>query len=349
MVEDLFIKLASIASPSGNETEIGSFLIRELMSCGLDCVVDNEGNILSKSIGRGQPHLISAHLDTVQGLTHVKPVKAGDTIKSSGNTILGADNKAAIAAIISALNKVEITKRKNLEVIFSVREETDGGVSKIDLSVLKSKKGLSADSGKPIGTIISDTPFMEGFRIKVMGKSSHSSEPENGINALSLASVGISNFKWGKIDEFSTANIGLIEGGSAVNTTPGQIILIGEIRSYVKENLDKIKQAIETSFKTAAKVFKGKVFFEYSYYCDGYSYDETKNSYKEISKIYKKLKIKQEFIRDFGGSDANFFYSNGIKVVDIGDGVTNPHTNQESIKIKDLHTLTDIFANYIQA
>ncbi len=349
MIENIFTKLVSIASPSGSESEAGKFVKTELENLGAETHMDSEGNVMARFAGKGEPVLLSGHLDTVQGLTMVKPVVTNGVIKSRGNTILGGDNKASVAAILYSLQQIRSKKRKNVEVVLSVREETDGGVSKIDLSWVKSKAGISADSGEPIGTIISDTPFMEGFQITVMGKSSHSSEPENGINALSLASFGISNFKWGKIDEFSTANIGIIQGGSAVNTTPGQIILIGEIRSYIKENLNIIKADIENSFKTAAKVFKGKVRFSYSYYCDGYSYKDNDASNRAIRKIYKKLKIKESFKKSFGGSDANFFNSNGISVVDIGDGVYSPHTNQEFVSIKDLNSLADIFSTYISA
>ncbi len=349
MVEDLFIKLASIDSPSGNETEVASFVYGELLSCGVSCTTDNEGNILSKTNGKGEPFLISAHLDTVQGNTHIKPQKVGGIIISSGDTILGADNKAAVASIISALKKVKSVNRKNLEIIFSVREETDGGISNINLNWVKSKSGISADSGEPIGSIISETPYISGFEIAVVGKSSHSSESEFGINALSIASDAISGFKWGKIDSCSSANIGLIEGGSAVNTTPGEILLKGEIRSCNIENLENIKNDLEKVFDRSAKMFGGRIDIKHEHNCVGYSFEEDDLSFDHIKSVYKKLKIKETYKKSFGASDANFFNSMGIKVVDIGDGVRNPHTNQESIKINDLHRLTDIFTDFIQA
>jgi tripeptide aminopeptidase len=349
MTQEIFTKLVSISSPSGGEIELGKVLTHELVNLGFEVFVDIEGNVLGRSEGNGEPILLSGHLDTVQGSTTVKPIIRDGVVKSEGNTILGADNKAALSSMLSALKKVGTDKRRNLEIVFSVREETDGGVSKIDLSWVKSKSGISADSGEPIGTIVSDTPYLEGFQILVSGKSSHSSNPEKGINALSIAGSAISNFKWGRLDEVTTANIGLIEGGSAVNTTPGQIILTGEIRSYLKDNIAKVKNNLEKVFKSSAKEFGGKVHFEYVFYFDGYSFNKSHSSNNDIRTIYKKLKIKETFRKSFGGSDANFFNQHGINVVDIGDGVFNPHTNNESVSIKDLNILTDIFSSYIKA
>lgn len=349
MIQEIFTKLVSIPSPSGGETKLGKTLTHELVNMGFEVSVDMEGNVLGRSEGHGEPILLSGHLDTVQGSTKIKPIIRDGVVKSEGNTILGGDNKAALSAMLCALKKMRKNKRRNMEVIFSVREETDGGVSKIDLSWVKSKSGISADSGEPIGTIVSDTPYLEGFQILVSGKSSHSSNPEKGINALSIAGRAISQLKWGRVDGVTTANIGLIEGGSAVNTTPGQIILTGEIRSYLKENIAIVKNNLEEVFRSSAKEFGGKALFEYVSYFDGYSFNKSHSSNNEIRKIYKKLKIKETFRKSFGGSDANFFNQHGINVVDIGDGVFNPHTNNESVSIKDLNILTDIFSNYIKA
>lgn len=348
-MEDLFIKLTSIASPSGSELEFAKYIKKLLSELKLETCIDETGNVFAKNDRDGTPLLLSAHLDTVQGDSQICAIKKGERITSSGNTILGADNKASICAILTALKRVQKSKRKKLEILFSVREETDGGVSKINLDWIKSKEGISADSGESIGTIVTETPFIEGFEISVTGKSSHSSEPHHGVNALSIASQAISDFKWGAIDDCTTANIGIIEGGSAVNTTPGSIMLKGEIRSCYYRRIIEVKNRLEKVFSNSAKKFNGKVRFDYQYYCDGYQYKSSHDSLTKIKNIYNSLGIKTIFKKSFGASDANFFNSKGITVVDIGDGVKDPHTNSESIATKDLNRLADIFSSYISA
>ena len=350
MVEDFFLKLVSIASPSGSEAEICNFVKFELEALRLMTIIDKQGNVLSKQVGKGEPILLCAHLDTVQKKGSViEPKRVNGHYESAGDTILGADNKATVASLLAALKTQNKFKKRNLEIIFSVREETDSGIKGIDLSWIKSKTGITADSGEDICSIIMETPYIESFGIKVEGVSSHSSEPEKGINALSVASHAISSLDWGNIDEYSTANIGLIEGGSAVNTTPSEILLKGEIRSYRLDFLNKALAKLNETFKTSAKMYRGNVSISHERYCDGYTHDKSDMAIEKVKNIYAHLNFKENYKRSFGGSDANFFNSKGIKVIDIGDGVKNPHSFKETISVYDLDKLTDIFSSLIVA
>ncbi|MBI4157697.1 M20/M25/M40 family metallo-hydrolase, partial [Candidatus Woesebacteria bacterium] len=242
-----FIDLVRIDSPSGYEARARDFVVQRLAGLGIKSKIDKAGNVFAKVEGEGEPVIVCAHLDTVEPGRGIKPVVSGGFIKSSGETILGADDKVAVAAIICALEeaKEQGIKTKPLELIFTVREETDGGINEFDFGQLKAKYGVIADKASPIGTVVMSSPWIENLNIEIIGKTAHAGVPEKGINALTLTSEAISKLKWGRLDEKTTANIGLISGGSAMNSIPEKISLIGEVRSFSKdsleENIKKIK------------------------------------------------------------------------------------------------------------
>ncbi|MBC8499134.1 MAG: M20/M25/M40 family metallo-hydrolase, partial [Candidatus Atribacteria bacterium] len=131
-----FMELVKIDSISREERNLADFLIEKLENFGLEVTVDqagekaksNSGNIIARfkgNIKEATPIMFSAHMDTVVPGKNIKPVYEGDKILSSGKTILGADDKAAIAALLEALR---IIKEDNIpcgdiEIVFSICEE----------------------------------------------------------------------------------------------------------------------------------------------------------------------------------------------------------------------------------
>src|SRR3989344_7957314 len=126
-----FYNLVKIDSPSGGEEEIIKFVVKKLTDAGCKVYVDSAGNVLAKCKGRGEPVLLSAHLDTVEPGKSIKPKRKNGFLVSDNTTILGADNKAAVAVMLDSLSQVAEGGRRSVEVLFSVREETDGGVNQL--------------------------------------------------------------------------------------------------------------------------------------------------------------------------------------------------------------------------
>jgi len=343
---DTFIELVKIDSPSGHEEKVRNYLADRLSKMGLHPSVDKAGNMLLKIHGEGEPVLLSAHMDTVEPGCGIKPKRVDGIIKSDGTTILGADNKVAVAAILQVLTNLP-KKHRPIEVVFSVREETDSGIDSFDFSKLRSKIGIAADRGSEIGSVVMSSPWIENLEIEVIGKIAHSGLPEDGINALTIASNAITDLKWGRVDEKTTANIGLIEGGTAMNSVPSRVTLTGEVRSFSKKLMDKQILKIEKTFKRIAKKHGGKVHFKREKYCAGYNLKPSNPALKQFAKSCKEYDIKVKYEKSFGGSDANSFIAHGIIVTNVGEGSKDPHTLKESVSVENLVKITKLLSTYV--
>jgi tripeptide aminopeptidase len=342
-----FLELVKIDSPSGEEDGVRECLVKKFNKLGISSEVDSAGNLFAKVNGRGQPLILSAHMDTVEPGRGVKPKIEKGTIKSDGTTILGADNKSTVAAIIVALEKVKKEKRHALEVVFSVREETDSGIEEFDMSKLNSKYGLIADRSSPLGSVVLASPWIENIDIKITGKTAHAGVPEKGVNALTTAAYAITSLMWGRVNETTTANIGIIEGGSAMNSIPGEVKLIGEVRSFSENDFEGQIGIIRKGFEKAVKTSGAKLEFGYSTYCSGYNYGKDSRGVRIAENALKKGGLTVSYEKSFSASDANAFSKNGVQVVNIGDATKDPHTVKERITVKDLERLTEVFINYI--
>jgi len=252
---ELFLQLVQIDSGSENEAEIGRFVADLLKQIGADEVlVDNAseklggtgGNVFAhfKGTAPAPPVLLSAHLDTVAPTRGIRIIKTETEIKTDGTTILGADNKAGIALIIEA---VRTLRERNLpcppiEVVFTVREEKGLlGAKVFDKTKLRARYGFVVDgAGKP-GDLIVGSPTHFRFEVTFVGKSAHAGvEPEKGINAIVMAAEAISAMKWGRLDEDTTANVGVIEGGQAMNVVPDKCKVVGEFRSHDPKRVESL-------------------------------------------------------------------------------------------------------------
>ena len=341
-----FLELVQIDSPSGHEDKMRKYVIGKLKKLGIKSSVDKAGNILAKIDGEGELVLLSCHLDTVEPGRGIKPIIKNGVIRSDGTTILGADNKVTIAAILETLSSLKKNHR-SIEVVFSVREETDSGISKFDFSGLKSKVGVVADSASPIGTIIIASPYITDLEIEITGKSAHSSIPENGINALTSVVSSLNSVKPGRFGNHSTFNVGLISGGSATNTIPGKVLLEGELRSFSNEEFNAMREKVKDVFRRKAKRYGVKIEYSEKPHSVGYRLNRSSKEVSEVRKAFKKLGLKPKYEKSFGGSDANSFIQHGIKVVNIGDGSKNSHTTKESVTVGNLVKLSEVFFFYV--
>jgi tripeptide aminopeptidase len=344
-----FLDLVRIDSPSGQEQEVASFLQQKLTHLNFRTEIDQAGNLFAANSHPGNPVLINAHMDTVEPGRGIKPqIKAG-VITSDGTTILGADNKSALAAIITALEETDPEKVRPLEIIFSVREETDGGVSEFDFSKLKSRTGIVADRASRIGSIVLASPWIINLNIQITGRGAHSSLPESAINALNIASLAIIKTKWGRIDPQTTTNIGLITGGTAMNSIPENVVLVGEIRSFSQTKLNQVNEKIKSTFSEICGKFSAGLDYKSSLYCPGYKYGKKDNAVREIVKTFRSMGLTASYEIAFGASDANTMASKGISLIAVGDGCKDPHMVRESISVADLEKLKLLFLNYMTA
>lgn len=334
-----FIEMVQINSPSGHEQGMIKYVKKWLDKIGLNYQADSKGNIFAKRPGIGPPILFCVHMDTVEPGKNIKPIIKNNIIKSSGKTILGADNKVAIASLMVAVE--ETLSLKSFELLFTVDEENGSGLLRFPFDWIKSKIGFTFDSVKPIGSIILRSPNICLFEAEFDGKATHSSTPENGINALIPAIKALNKILVGSLDKNETTiNIGLINGGTGANTIPEKVFIKGEIRSYQKKLFYHHLNKIKLIFKDAKLKVNG--------FSPGYSHKKSSIVIKKISKVYSHLNIKSLYHSYSPVSDANILNSKRIEVINLGDGVENAHTVNEQISINDLIKLNNIIKRILR-
>jgi len=298
---------------------------------------DTVGNLYAFRSGAGSPLLLCTHMDTVEPGIGIQPVENGGVIKSSGDTVLGADNKAAVAAVMTAVEK---SKGRSLELLFTVKEETGGGIEHFPADWIKAKKGLTFDSANPLGGIVLRSPFIANFKIAVTGKAAHASTPGEGINAFIPAFAAFPAIPLGELDNGeTTVNIGKILGGTGINTVPGTIEIQGEVRSYEKEYFEARMANIKSIFLQAASGAHVKCDFTTDGYCPGYSHGKEDAMVTQIAGLYAQLGLETVYYPYSGVSDANILNSFGIDTVNLTDGTKFPHTVNEEMAVQDLDTL----------
>ncbi|MBC7327935.1 M20/M25/M40 family metallo-hydrolase [bacterium] len=345
-LKSTILELLSIDSPSRKEGEIAGFLKEKLLSFGFDVwedsakdVVQGEvGNILARKDGKGIPIMFNAHMDTIASTRGMKIKIENGVIKQEGASILGGDDKAGIAAILEAielLNEQNVTHAP-LEVIFTICEETSlEGAKVIDTSVLRAKAGFVIDGGEPQVAIIS-APSKEQVTFFVRGKSAHAGvHPEQGINAIQLAAKAIANMKLGRIDEETTANIGVIKGGKARNIVPDYVEILGEARSRSE---GKLRQQVEHMISCFEEVKKGGGDFIYRVQREYNMFKLTSEALptRLLLAAGNKLGITISLLDGGGGSDANVFNEKGIPSLIMGAGDHMPHSPEEMINLREL-------------
>ncbi len=338
-----FIQLARIASPSQQEAAVTEQVREWLVQAGAKVRVDQRGNLIAKldgSVGAmNEPMLLSAHLDTVAPGENIHPVIRGKTIMSSGDTILGADDKLGVAYIIELLRLIQEhdLPHRPLEIVLSVCEEQFAqGVAALDYSKLHSAVAYVLD-GAEIGEIDILCPYVADVNVKIIGKEAHSGvAPEQGIHAIKIAAQAIAAMKLGKVDAETTANIGVIQGGSNRNVVPGKVELVGEVRGFSKQRLEEQLERMHKALYDACEDYGGLLSYDSKLVLEGYILSKTDSDLKQLMQFMKQCGILPRLRRTYGGSDANVFVSHGIKAFDLGIGVRYPHTNEERVDIPDM-------------
>jgi tripeptide aminopeptidase len=366
---ETFKFLVQIDSVSKEEGVIANEIKKMLESMDAETFVDNagdkiggnSGNLIAKFKGNTEapPLLLNAHMDTVEPGRGVTAVLENGTFTSDGTTILGADDKSAIAILFETLT---ILKENDLpygplELVFTVCEEIGlQGAKHLDLSAVTAKYGFALDATDTEG-IVTRAPSANHLEFTVHGKDAHAgAAPEKGINAISLASKAIAKLELGRIDRETTCNIGIIEGGIATNIVPNLVKVKGEVRSHDDEKLDNITNKIVFSFTEAIENYKKmnandelprveiniKKDFPRTHIPD--DHPVIKLATRAAENLGREMKTKTTG----GGADANIFFENGIVTGVLGTGMRDMHTVRESVKLDDMVRTTELLLEIIR-
>lgn len=353
--------MVRIPSISLKEGTFADYLIEHLKSLHFEVVVDNAnrnfdgevGNIIAFKKGSKNAgiYAFAAHMDTVVPGENVKPIVDNGIIRSDGNTILGADDKAGIAAILEAVTTIveKDIPHASFYVIFTVAEEIGLlGTKYIELSKYNIDGVFCFDSGKDVGDVIIRGPAQKSIIAKFIGRSAHAgSNPEDGINSILAASKAISSMRLGRIDYDTTANIGIIKGGNARNIVPEETIVHGEVRSRLLEKLKMQTSHMIEAFKKGAKDTNAQVDIDVKNEYKAFSIPSDHKLILLLKRAFETLNIEVNLTETGGGSDANVFNEKGIPSVNIGMGMKRVHTKDEYIAKSDLYIISNMIYNLI--
>lgn len=353
---DKFLELVRINGPSLHESKVVSYILKTFSGKNLDIAVDDAGkkihgdtgNLLLRVPGKGDPLLLMAHLDTVEPTINLNPVHESGTIRSDGSTILGADDRSGVAVLLAVVDMLLESEKNHrpLEIVFTVGEELGMlGANEFNFKQLKAKEGYVLDASRPVGTFVSSTPTAVDIDMSFHGRAAHAGvSPENGINALSIAIEVFKVFPTGRIDAQTTANIGLINGGSGVNVVPEKVAATGEIRSFSDKRIEDFCKALVQTAEQISDNTGGKAKILFNSAFQGYQLDQSLQVVQNFRKACEGNKIPFEAVVHYGGSDANVVNENGIKAVNLGVGVVNPHSKSENISVESLINLAKVVA-----
>jgi tripeptide aminopeptidase len=346
---DIFMELVRIDSESGQEEEVLKYL-ESFLTDELDakCERDSYNNLIAKIPGKNsdkkEPILLSCHADTVKPGKGIEPVLESGIIRSKGETILGADDKAGITEVLEALRTAE--KRPPVEFVIS-REEEIGlvGAKHLDTTKLSAKMGFLFD-GDVLDKIVIGGPAHMMIDVEITGQAAHAGmEPEKGISAIKAASNGISKMNLGRIDDESTANVGIIKGGEIRNGIPEKVYITAECRSLDDDKCLKIADEMKAFFEEGAKEEGATADVKLSLAYKAVNIPENSNVV-EISKKAITGTGMDPFTEIIcGGTDASIYNEKGIQTAVLGIGVEKEHSKEEQVAVSDMEKAVAVLKN----
>ncbi len=334
-----FMEMVRIDSESGHEERFIAYLEDELKKLGADAATDSYGNLIAKlppkaSMAR-EPILLSCHADTVQPGTGIEPVLEDGVIRSRGATILGADDKAGIAEMLEALRIAEV--RPPVEIAISRQEEVGlYGVKNLDFSRITAHRGFLLDNDT-LDTIVIGGPSYFAIDVEIRGRSAHAGmEPEKGINAIAAAARCIAALDLGRLDEETTANVGVIHGGLIRNGVPEVCTFLAECRSLDHQKAQQLADAMVTTIEQQAGAVGATATVTVDNLCQAVDIPEDAPTVRVAKEALSKAGIEAKTTFITGFTDASIYNNHGIEMAVIGVGAREEHAVTEHIHVADM-------------
>jgi tripeptide aminopeptidase len=355
-LHETFAALCRIESPSGRERGCADWLTGRLRGVGLEVEEDDAGavvgadagNLLARVPGRSdQSILLCAHMDTVPLAAPVEPVLLDGAWRNANEGILGADNKSAIAVILELARRLTGSGERppvGIEILFTVCEEVSlRGSREFDVSRLRSAFGYVFDHATPIGEIVVASPTHYRIVAEIHGRAAHAGvRPENGRSAVVVAANAIAAMQLGRLDAETTANVGMIEGGSAINVVPEHCRIEAEARSLDPDHASAVATEIVDHLQDAANAGECDLDVNVERMFSGY---RTKPRAPQLAAAERALSAcgyDPRQIVSGGASDANSFEAAGFSCTCLADGVERNHEPGERVSAQALESMLEI-------
>jgi tripeptide aminopeptidase len=354
----LFTELAAIPSPPGDERAVADRVQRYLEDLGLEVSEDDAGSRIGSNAGNllcrlpatsgngGEPIFLCAHLDTVPPTGALEPVVEDGVVRNAGGTILGADNKAAVAAMLEAASRIVHEQRAHagIELLFTPKEEVGlQGAKAFDATRLEARTGFVYDQGAPIGDIVLGAPYACQIEVVIHGRAAHAGmAPEEGRSAIAAAARAIADLRLGRLDDETTASVGLIQGGTARNIVPDRCSFSIDVRAHDESKLaDLVREILETiTFAAALEQCEAESTVDESY--RGYRFARGDLPVTLACAALERAGVQPRLGLTGGGADANVFNERGKACLNLANGMMEIHTPDEHIAVADLERMVDV-------
>lgn len=360
-----FTTLCELSSPSRKEQDVADFLKQAFAGLGVDYFYEDDsatktgstnGNLIFRFNGTSgrEPVFFACHMDTVKPGDGVQVVRDGDIFMSQGETVLGGDDKSGIAPLVELITQLKdnLVEHRTLELVFTTCEEIGlQGAKHLDHQKLQARFGYALDS-TGIDKVVYGAPAANRLRVDVHGIAAHAGiNPEAGVSAFQIAAHAITRLRLGRIDDESTANIGLMQGGVATNIVPEHLVLHGEIRSHSVEKLETFTEDFRNVFlETIAQwpmpegddTKQPSLDFAVESEYPAMRLADDNVVLETVRRAGLELGREFSFIIAGGGSDANIFNGFGLSTAIIATGMTDVHTTDESLDLNDMVHLTEL-------
>jgi tripeptide aminopeptidase len=360
-----FAELCRIESPSGSERACAERVLAELRAIGVSAEEDDAGaelgtecgNLLARipaarrddgasSSERGCL-LLCAHMDTVPPQARIEPVLVDGHWENANPGILGADNKAAVVVLLALARRIsQAGAGVDVELLFTVGEETAlAGARAFDVSALRSEVGYVFDHPSPIGEVIVASPSHFRIDASFHGMAAHAGiAPERGRSAILAAARAIAAMQLGRIDEETTANVGTVAGGSAMNVVPERCDLVAEVRSLRDERAEEIVAALVAHLHDAANLPECE--------CDvdvgvqrtfaGYRLPASGVAVRAAERALLACGHAPVRVTSGGASDANVLVARGLQTVNLANGTERNHEPGERVSVRALEEMLEV-------
>jgi tripeptide aminopeptidase len=353
-LEDRFVRLCEIPSPTGQERQVADAVTEELRGLGLEVVEDDaaetaragSGNLLARVPGREDRWVtFCAHLDTVPHEGPIEVALENGVYRSRGETILGADDKAAVAVLIElAARRVASPPEVGVELLFTVAEE-DGlrGAQAFDLARLRSGFGFVLDHATPIGELIIAAPSYQRIVADFVGDEAHAGiRPEAGHSAIAAASAAVAAMELGRLDEQTTANVGLIRGGTAANVVPARCRIEGEARGIEASRAAEVAGSMSDACTFGATEHGCDVEVEIEELWRAYRIPSGSVPLRVASAALERTGHEVRRITTGAGSDAHALIAAGFDCLLLANGTEANHTSEESVAADSLERMLGV-------
>ena len=361
---DEFFELVQIDSETKDERQIADILTAKMEALGFDVEEDDSddrsghgaGNLIATMKGTAEgidAIYFTCHMDTVVPGLGIKPeLREDGYIYSDGTTILGADDKAGIAALFEMTRTLKESKQPHgdIQFIITAGEESGlAGAKEMDASLITAKYGYAVDSDGKVGGIVTAAPHQAKLQTTIYGKTAHAGvAPEKGVSAINIAAKSISAMSLGRIDAETTANIGSFAGGQATNIVCDEVHILAEARSINPEKLKEQTEHMIRTYERTAEVMGGKAETEVKIMYPGFSFTEDAEVVQIAMQAIQNIGRTPELMTSGGGSDGNIFNGAGIPTVTLSVGYEEIHTKNERMPVEELNKLTELLLEIVR-